>query len=315
MTVAIFALLIGLAGAYTVRQYLTRPAPAEAVVRPPAPQVISLASNDLSSGKTIAMGDIVVAPMTIEEIKRRKIPGDAMTSPTMLIGRILKNPITKGKPFLTSDLYPDGMGPTVAERLKPGFRAVTVPVTDIAAVSGFATPGSMVDVLFRAAAQEELPETGMTLVERVEVLAYGASVVTGMKEKSRGSTPANMVTLAVTPRQAAALQVVVGHGELSLALRNPDDPPLFADGVAPKLTLEQLLGLSRPSASRLEIYYGASRQTLKFDRSVLVDEQWDGQPLSPPNPAAPPAPQPEPDNAAGDPEVTTSRVRATPRGG
>ncbi len=174
MTVAIFALLTGLAGAYTVRQYLQQPKAEATPAGASAQPTIALASTDLVAGKTLVLGDIVVMSLSPEQVKRRNVPADAMTNTQFIVGRVLKNALKRGDSFLTTDLYPDGMGPSVVERLKPGLRAVTVPVTDLAAVSGFATPGSMVDVLFRVEARGTIPETLVTLVENVEVLANGS---------------------------------------------------------------------------------------------------------------------------------------------
>lgn len=266
MTVAIFALLTGLGGAYTVRQYLQQPK-AEAA---PAARVrnssIAVASTDLVAGKTLVLGDIVVMSLSPEQIKRRNIPADAMTNTQFIVGRVLKEPLKKGDHFLTTSLYPDGMGPSVVERLKPGFRAVTVPVTDMAAVSGFATPGSMVDVLFRVEARGTTPEVLMTLVENVEVLAYGQSTVPGIRSKV--GTAVGMVTLAVTPKQASSLQVAAGHGDMTLVMRNPED--FAAEEGQKRMTLDQLLGLEFSGPKRMEIIRGGSRETLLFENNQFL---------------------------------------------
>jgi pilus assembly protein CpaB len=270
MTVAIFALLLGLAGAYTVRQVLQQPqAAAAAAAVAPRNQTIAFASTELVPGKTLSMGDIVMMSLSPDQLKRRKVPADAMTSSQFLVGRILKNALKKGEPFLTTDLYAEGLGPTVGERLKPGFRAVTIPVSDLAAVSGFATPGSMVDVLFRAEEREGVSEATFTLVEGVEVLAYGQSTVPGSRS-GRAATSAGMVTLAVTPKQAASLQLATGHGEMMLTVRNPQD---VVSGDAPsRMTLDQLLGVQYSGPRRMEIYRGGSRQTLLFQNNQVVGD-------------------------------------------
>lgn len=298
MTVAIFALLMGLAGAYTVRQYLNKPeaAPVVAPTPPRPPATIPLASLDLVAGKVISLGDMAVVPLTSD--LRKKVGGDAMTNARQLVGRILKAPLKKGEPFLTTSLYAEGMGPSVVERLQPGFRAVTVHVNNIGSVAGFAGPGTVVDVLFRASARNHLPETTVTLLQKVEVLAFGEGVVPGVKHT--GATPQSsqqgMVTLAVSPAQANALKVVEGQGEMSLAIRGTDDDTLLAAGTLPTLTLDQLLGIRPPPApTSMEIYRGGSRQTLIFDKQQVVDERFGGvgaaPASSPSNTAAFPPPR------------------------
>ncbi|MCA8999359.1 MAG: Flp pilus assembly protein CpaB, partial [Planctomycetaceae bacterium] len=138
-----------------------------------------------------------------------------------IMGRTLQIAVEKGEVFMPELLYPEGMGPDIAERLSPGYRAVTVPIENIGAVHGFARPGSIVDILFRADAESERPEMTLTLLERIEVLAINTSLLPNAQialDNDKGT-----VTLSVTPQQAKVLKVVEGRGELSLTLRNPDD--------------------------------------------------------------------------------------------
>lgn len=263
----IVAVMFGLLGAYVVRKELHKaPAPA-AAAKPAEPEkvFVPLAGRDLPAGHTIAMSDVSVYRLTREEMKTRGVKGEFMSNTQQIIGRVLKAPLNKGSTFDTEFFYPDGTGPTVAEKLAPGLRAVTITVEVPAAVSGFASPGSRVDVYFRADAdtKAELPETTITLIEGVEVLAFNAITTQGAR-----TAPTDMsghreaqVTLAVDPRQAAALRVVDGRGTLSLALRHPDDK-VAAAGATPR-TLEELL--ERPNHKyRIEVYRGRQMSRIEF---------------------------------------------------
>ena len=259
--VGIFAVLFGLVSAYAVQMHL-RPDPAPEA-RPAEtsvpPNVVPLASIDLSAGRPLTLGDIMLVRMTREELKRRNFPSDYMISPEQIIGRILREPVDRGTPFLTNDLYPEGMGPSVADRLQPGFRAVTVRIENVGAVAGFAGPGTMVDVLFRTQVNAELPETTIRLLDGVQVLALGHNMLPG----TRGDGTENTVTLAVNVQQAAALKVVEGRGRLTLLMRSPNDtkPAVHSD----PLTLEKLLGLpEKLEPFRAEIYVVGSHRTLTF---------------------------------------------------
>jgi pilus assembly protein CpaB len=191
-----------------------------------------------------------------------------MRTPTQIIGRILKTDLPKGSAFDTAQLYPEGVYPNPADRLAPGFRAVTIPVDAMSAVGGFATPGAWVDVMFRADENEDedLPELTVTLVESVEVLALNEHTFTGSKSDDPNGRDAKemAVTLAVRPEQAAALRVVDGRGTLSLMLRNPNDDTPTALNI-PR-TMHDVL--DRPYTKwRMQVYRGGSLSSVDFRRN------------------------------------------------
>ncbi len=224
LTVVVFAMLAGLAGAFIVRQRLVQPPPS---LPPLAEQevpnniLVPVAAMDIQPGRSITRNDIVVrqfTPKAFAQSEFAKLP--FMRSSQQIQTRKLKVGVKKGEPFLTESFYPDGSGPGIAEMLEEGFRAVTIPIEHISAVQGFARPGSYVDVLFRSTKDADRPEVTITLLERVQVMAVNTNTLAeNSVELEQGGT----VTLAVTPHQAKDLKVVEGRGELSLTLRHPDD--------------------------------------------------------------------------------------------
>ena len=279
MTLGIVAVLFGLVGAYTVREYL-QPEPAPGAPQPPAEQLVQvpLASIDLPAGKELVLGDVALVSMTAAEMQQRELPLDkTMLNPQQIIGRVLKGPVAASSPFLVTSLYPEGMGPSLADRLKPGLRAVTVPIAQSGALDGFAGPSSFVDVLLRTHARQDegavtIPEATFPLIEGVEVLAIGSNSTPG----TRGVQAATTVTLAVTPEQAGILKTVEGRGTLSLALRSPMELTA-ATYRSEKITLEGLLGVEpEPKPYTSEIYRGTSRQTITFERDRVRNEEFGG---------------------------------------
>lgn len=287
MTALVFAILLGLGGAFAVRQYLHKPAPQ--VAEEAAPQMVSVpvAATEIESGRPVTMNDIVVKRMTPEQFQKSEYAGKAfMNSSGQISGRVLKTPMAKGEVFAPSMFYPDGMAPGIAASLKPGYRGVTVPIQNIGAVAGFARPGSYVDVIFRANAVDGYPETTMTLIEGTVILAVDDKVVEGY----HGAAPGN-VTLAMTPTQAKALKVVEGRGDLSLTLRNPLEAegdfvttPISApttptaarrEAFTDKVTLNQLLGRKYVIEKRqLDIYSGGTKNTVEFTEAVPAQDRW-----------------------------------------
>lgn len=280
LILGVFAVLFGLVGAYAVKQYL----PTQEVAAAPEPEpevrrmIVPLASIDLPAGRTIAFGDIAAVRMTAEQASERGFPHGYMTRADQVIGRTLRQAVTKGQPFYTDTLYPEGTGPSVAERLKPGHRAVTVPLMNSNAELALISPGAVVDIVFRTFADEEayLPETTVTLLEHVEVLAIGRQTFPGgqspvVSRNSRRETAS--VTLAVSPEQASALKVVEGRGSMSLVLRGPEDGQLV--GRSRPQTLTSLLDLPEPDPPFATQIYRRGRLTTQIwedgRRTVIAD--------------------------------------------
>ena len=280
--VGIFAVLFGLVGAYAVRQSLQKPPQAAAEEPAPRPTLVPVASADLEPGRPITLGDVAIMELTAEQLAAQsgQWPAQYMTNPQQIIGRTLNEIVVRGMPFTTTDFYPEGMGPTVQDRLKPGLRAVTIPIAGNSPDVGMTSPGAFVDILFRAQpdGDHNFPETTITLIESVEVLAVGDNLLPGRSPE----TPPNNVTLAVSPEQAGALKVVQGRGELMLALRSPDD--LEKVGSFEPQTLESLLGVivePTPPAITTDVFRGSNKATNSFTESVAAVSRITGRPLSP----------------------------------
>jgi pilus assembly protein CpaB len=310
MTVVVFAILIGLGSAFVVRQKLKQPGLPPLRDLTPAEQTVLVptAAMDLAPGQTLTINEIALLSLSPEKYKASAFVGvPFMRDANQISGRRVKSAIKKGEPFLPELFYPSNSGPGIAERLQPGYRAVTVPIENIGAVEGFALPGSVVDVMFRSRSEGDRPEVTLTLLERVEVLALDSNVVPGQSPTPTPErTVSGSVTLAVTPQQGKMLKVVEGRGELSLALRNGDDNlgvlpfnlgavsqtrdlldnnvELTAGGAmtngthgtvndlltstAERVTLDDLLGLpANQPPKQMEIYMGAEKKVVEFART------------------------------------------------
>lgn len=308
MTVVIFALLLGLGGAFIVRQQLKQARSVEAASFDPPPQRITVpvAAMDLEAGQTLSINEIGLLTFSPEKYSETPYAKKAfIRNAEQATGRTLRKAIKKGEAFLPDAFYPDGAGPGIAERLRPGYRAVTVPIENVGAVHGFAGPGAMVDVLFRSRSEGERPEVTLTLLERVEVLAVDRKAVPGQKVEIDAN--AGTVTLAVTPQQAKMLKVVEGRGELTLTLRHSDDEmelmpfdlgaadPLVGSRapvvdtqpvglttskkeatetitgvmsrISERVTLDDLLGMPpRPPVKQMDIYLGSEKKVVEFNQ-------------------------------------------------
>jgi Flp pilus assembly protein CpaB len=288
LILGIFAVLFGLVGAYAVKRHLEGEKPAPPVVEEAeTPLIIPLASMDLEAGRELARGDVMSVPTVREQRSAMELPNLYMSEPAQLVGRILREPVEKGKAFVPTMFYPEGFGPDVSERLEPGYRAVTISVDENLKELGLVSPGMFVDVMFRTTADEEehVPETTVTLLEKVEVLAIDHEVFQGARaggQRSGGNPGVATVTVAVTPKQASAIKVVEGHGTMALAVRGAEDEELLA--AAEPQTLTGLLDLPEPEPPfTTEIYRRGRLTTAVFEngrKTSLVADAFDELPVA-----------------------------------
>lgn len=268
--VGIFAVLFGLIGAYGVRKYLQGDRTPASAASAPRREIVPLASMDIAAGRQVVLGEVALLQLLPEEVRKmradKKLPTQYMNNPQQIIGRILKKPLKQGEAFQTDHFYPEGTGPTVAEKLSPGLRAVTIPVEGTGALGGYDGPGSYVDIVFRSRADENagIPETTVTLLEGVQVLAME-------QESARvppGTSLQNRVTLAVTAAQANALKIAEGRGTFSLSLRNPEDVEIAAASIPQ--TLDRLLNVPVRDEHITAIYRGGgTAQAVSFPGAVI----------------------------------------------
>lgn len=271
MTAAIFAILLGLGAAYTVRQFLHEQSGPLVLAEDPVKAPIAylpIASRDIVSGQSLSLDDISImkiAPKNIEKQFDSKGKQKIMDT-RYLKGRVIKHDIKAGQPFHTADIYAEGMGPGISESLEPGNRAVTVAIHKIGNVAGFSRPGTIVDVLFRSDETDGIPETTITLLEKVRVLAVDETAFPGHKGNGI-KTEDYSVTLEVSPDQGKVLKVVEDHGVLSLALRNPNEnTEVVSTGrSSERLTLSNILGfIPNQRISSMDIYRGGNLNTVHF---------------------------------------------------
>ncbi len=138
-------------------------------------------------------------------------------------GRVSLRPIVIGEPVLASRVSGKDGRASIAYNLPEGMRAISIPVSAVAGVSGFAQPGDVVDVLLT----RQIPGDGangddkMTdvIMENVQVLAVDQAADDKKNVPKVGKTAVLMVDLFGAQKLALAREV----GSLSLALRNVEN--------------------------------------------------------------------------------------------
>jgi pilus assembly protein CpaB len=138
--------------------------------------------------------------------------------------RALITPVAANEMILESKLAPKESGAGLPATIPEGMRALSVAVNDVVGVAGFVIPGTMVDVLVTGkigGGNKGSEETiTRTILENVRVLAAGQKI-----EQDREGKPQNVpvITLLVSPEDAARLAMASTEGKIQLALRNTVD--------------------------------------------------------------------------------------------
>jgi pilus assembly protein CpaB len=189
------------------------------------------AAVDLPAGTVLRNEDIGTVSVYKTAIGNQAIfPDDA----AMIIGKRLSLPVNRREPVLWSSVeMPERMRGGLSTMVKPGLRAVSLGIGGVSAVSGLVQPNDRVDILGTFSFPSEVNPAQMetvtlTILQDVTILATGTRLARpdmfGASSADVRSVGYSMVTIEATPREVELL-VFAEHmkGQLSLALRNPDD--------------------------------------------------------------------------------------------
>ena len=122
---------------------------------------------------------------------------------------------------------------------RSGWRAVSIPVSQVTSVSGLIRPNNFVDVIGTfhfpdAKGDASLDTVTMTILQRVKVLATGADI--GYAQQNGAQTGASpmgrsysTVTLELTPKEVEMIIFAQQKGSLTLSLRSYEDPNITTD--------------------------------------------------------------------------------------
>ncbi len=167
--------------------------------------------------------------------------------------RALITSVAQNEAILESKLAPVAAGGGLSATIPEGMRALSAAVNDVVAVAGFVTPGAMVDVLATGSSKESGNIT-KTVLENVRVLAANQRI------ESRNGRPENVavITLLVTPADAARLVMASSSGRIQLALRNTLD----TQAVNPPPVLQaSIYGLDEPPHAERHLVPAAPKPT------------------------------------------------------
>lgn len=214
LTVLFFAVVCAAVATYLALAYLRQPAgPTLAAASEVSVVDVVVATKDLDLGTVLTEEDLKVVSWPAEAM-----PDGYAGSPVEVIGRGLMVPMSTNEPILVGKLAPKEAGGGLPIIIPPGKRAMSVRVDDVVGVTGFARPGTRVDVVvtLTGASTEQDPATRLIL-QNIEVLAAGQTIQRDVQGDPEAVT---VVTLMVTPEEGEVLALASTEGQVQLALRN-----------------------------------------------------------------------------------------------
>ncbi|MGP0010828.1 MAG: Flp pilus assembly protein CpaB [Methylocella sp.] len=245
------------------------PAAVETAVE--SPVAILVAARAIPAGKSLEKDDFRpknVGPGEVLPVNLR--PGQE----TEYLGARSQRKFDEGEPLIASEFVKPE---TLAAKLKPGSRAISIFVDAVQSASGLALPGDHVDVILTQVFDDKITTdpgrktVGETVLRDVRVIAIDQSMnpqpntSTVLNAVSAEPRTPKMVTLELGERQAEVLLVAAQLGKFQLAVRpiaaagavRPEDKrnskPVWASDVSPALDeLEPL----QPRQVSVRVYSG-----------------------------------------------------------
>ena len=234
-TLVLFLIALMLAGgtALLVRAWLAQRATTTIAAEPtppPAPpqKSVLVTRAAIARGQKLKAADLAWQPWPEDSINETYIqagtkPIDAFAS------RVARETMAPGQPVTDANTVEPGSGGVLAAMLRPGMRAVSVPVNNASDVSGFIFPGDQVDVVVT----ETLPLAGVgagarraaeTVLRDIRVVAIDQK----LDNKNGEVIVAKNATLELTPKQSEIIALASDMGKLSLSLRSLSAAPSLA---------------------------------------------------------------------------------------
>jgi pilus assembly protein CpaB len=222
--------------------------------------LVVAASRDMPLGTLLRASDLKQVAY-----REQDVPRGALLQPKDATGRVLLVPVSSNELVLASKLSEATAVEGVSSTIDPGYRAVSVPITDSSGVAGLVLPNSRVDVLFtRPGTLAEASTT--TILQNVKVLSTGRATPAGQTVDARAPR-AQVITLLLLPADAQKLELAKNQGRIGFSLRNPLDAGVAA--VAGPVTTDVL---DPAINTRLAAARNAARGTL---RSPDEQQSWE----------------------------------------
>jgi len=307
LIVVLFAVLLAggtalLARAWLASQRQAAVAEATPLALPTPAKSVLIARTGIAPGHILKPEDMVWQTWPDGAIDKAYVVIGTRT-PESFAGWVARQPIAPGEPMTEAKIIAPGNRGFLAAVLRPGMRAISVPVTVTTGISGFVFPGDNVDIMITylvpspaktggenaSGGSQYEHKAAETVLHDVRVIAIDQR----METKAGEAVVARTATMEVTPKQSEMIVLASEIGKLSLSLRSlvpgasdvaasesaASDSP--ADAPRPTVTLDSEISplLPKPFVS-----------TDKTGITEVTILRGSGKPSESAAPSAPPAP-------------------------
>jgi Flp pilus assembly protein CpaB len=228
LTYAITAagLAIGLTSDYTrsLQEEYGKHLKAQKTVVPEVPQIqmssVVTVLRPLTFGHKLSAADFKVTSWPADAV-----PDGALRTLDEVFGsegdKYAKVDMAPGEVVMPTKISASGNGSALSLMLPPGMRAVTIQINEVRGVGGFVQPKDKVDIILTETKEEkDKPKavSSRVILQNILILAMGQDV-----RRQTGEQPkiARSATVAVSLEDAQKLSLATTIGQISLALRNP----------------------------------------------------------------------------------------------
>ena len=249
----LIGLVVALVVAFLLSSFVYKQFQKASIIKPTSTQSLVVAAVPLPLGTRLDSSNVRV----IQWPANQSVAG-MYTRVEDVANRAIITPLAENEPVLEAKLSPKESGAGLSSTIPEGMRALSVAVNEVVGVAGFVIPGTMVDVLVtgrviggNAGGSANITRT---ILENVRVLASGQKI-----EPDREGKPQTVavITLLVTPDDAAKLTMASTQGRIQLALRNTVDTKKND----PKAVLDASLFSAEGAATKPVAHPGGKRST------------------------------------------------------
>ena len=186
---------------------------------------VLVARSEIKRGQILRPEDLVWQIWPEGGIDKNYVLLGGPRKPESFAGWVAINPIGGGEPVTEQRIIAPGNRGFLAAVLRPGMRAISVPVTVTSGISGFIFPGDQVDLLLtytvpaKAGAEGGVKfdhKAAETVLRNIRVIAIDQR----LESKAGEAVPAHTATFEVTPKQSEVIALASEIGKVSLSLRS-----------------------------------------------------------------------------------------------